>query len=316
MAFVQPTETFTHKIETVTIGVGDKAVTLGGQNAFAFHKFEGEIPNSVKVAMEVYDNNPQNWVPSLKDSLGDVLSSPVDWAKKCEQEFGADLICLQLASTDPNGEDRSPDEAAKVVEEVLEAISIPLMVYGTDSPEKDKQVLEKVANLAQGKNIAIGPATEDNYKTVAAAAMGFKHVVVALTPCDVNLAKQLNILLTQMGLPKNKIIIDPSTGALGYGLDYTYTIIERLRLAALQQGDEMTAMPVLCNLGVEAWKSKESKVSNEQEPSWGESKTRAISWEIMTAFSLAVAGADLVIMRHPESVSKFREAVKHLGSGL
>lgn len=307
MVFQAPTEAYSGRIETVTLGVGDRAVTLGGETTLAWHQFEGEIPNLTKVAMEVYDNDPQDWPPAIAEPLADVLSDPVKWALKCQNEWGADIVCLQLASTDPIGENRGADEAASVTKAVLDAIDIPLIVYGTDSPDKDKEVLEKVAKAAAGKNVAIGPATEDNYKTIAAAAMGFEQNVIALTPCDVNLAKQLNILLTQMGLPKNRIIIDPSTGALGYGLDYTYTIIERLKLAALQQGDEMTRMPIICNLGVESWKTKEAKVTDE--PAWGDGRVRAISWEIMTAFSLATAGADLVVMRHPEAVAGFRKAV-------
>ena len=309
MSFQTPTETYSGKIEQVTLGVGDRAVTLGGETTLAWHQFEGEIPNLPKVAMEVYDNNPEDWVEALTGPFGDVLSDPVKWALKCQNEWGADIICLQLASTDPNGENRGAGEAAAVAKSVLDAIDIPLIVNGTDSPDKDKEVLEKIANAAAGKNIGIGPATETNYKTVAAAAMGFEQNVIALTPCDVNLAKQLNILLSQMGLPKNRIIIDPSTGALGYGLDYSYTIIERLKLAALQQGDEMTRMPIICNLGVESWKAKESKVTAAEEPSWGDGAARAISWEIMTAFSLATAGADLLVMRHPEAVKLVRSYI-------
>lgn len=312
MAFTAPVETYSKKIVAVTIGTGDKAVTIGGESTFPLYGFEGDVPNVPAIAMEVFDNNPQDWEDEAKAPFLDVLSDPVAWAKKCESEYGAELICLQLLSTDPNGDDRGADEAAAMVKAVLDAISIPLIVLGTDNAEKDSEVLTKVAQVAEGKNIGLGPASEDNYKTVAAAAMGFNHNVVALSPCDVNLAKQLNILLTQLGMPPERLIIDPSTGALGYGLDYTYTIIERLKLAALQQGDEMTAMPVIGNLGLEVWKTKEAKTGDTDE--WGAQHVRAVSWEIMTATALLTAGADLLVMRHPEAVDAIKKAREALFS--
>jgi len=299
MAFTAPVETYSSRIIEVKVGVEPHVVTLGGENTFPLYGFEGEVPNKPVIAMEVYDNNPVDWIDAAKAPFADVLADPVAWAVKCEKEFGAEMICLQLASTDPNGENRSGDEAAETVKKVLDAISVPLMVLGTDNPEKDGEVLPKVAAAAEGKNIAVGPATEDNYKTIAAAAMGFNHNVVALSPCDVNLAKQLNILLTQLGVAKERIIIDPSTGALGYGLDYTYTIIERLKLAALQQGDEMTKMPVVANLGVEVWKTKEAKT--EDSAQWGDQLTRAVS--------LATAGANLLVIRHPQAVAGVKKAL-------
>lgn len=312
MAFTAPVETYSKKIVTVTIGTGDQAVTIGGESTFPLYGFEGEVPNRTAIAMEVFDNNPQDWEEETKAPFADVLDDPVAWAKKCETEYGAELICLQLRSTDPNGDDRGADEAAATAKAVLDAISVPLIVLGTDNAEKDSEVLSKVAQAAEGKNIALGPATEDNYKTVAAAAMGFNHNVVALSPCDVNLAKQLNILLTQLGMPAERLIIDPSTGALGYGLDYTYTIIERLKLAALQQGDEMTAMPVLGNLGLEVWKTKEAKTGDTDD--WGAQHTRAVSWEILTATALVTAGADLLIMRNPEAVAAIKKVRENLFS--
>lgn len=306
MAFSAPVETYSKKIHQVTIGTGNNAVTIGGEGTFPLYGFEGDVPNKPAIAMEVYDNNPQDWEDEAKAPFADVLDNPVAWAQKCEKEYGAELICLQLVSTDPNGENRDATEAAETVKAVLDAINVPLIVSGTDNAEKDSEVLAKVAQIAEGKNIALGPATEDNYKTVAAAAMGFNHNVIALSPCDVNLAKQLNILLTQLGIPADRVIIDPSTGALGYGLDYTYTIIERLKLAALQQGDDMTAMPVIGNLGMEAWKTKEAKTGDT--PEWGEQHTRAVSWEIMTAMALVTAGANLLVMRHPEAVIAVKKA--------
>lgn len=308
MAYTAPVENFPGEIVEVNIGVAPNNVKIGGENTFPLLGFEGKVPNKPKIAMEVFDNHPEDWEEMAKAPFADVLSDPVAWAQKCEQEYGADLICLQLVSTDPNGDNKGGAEAADLVKKVLEAIKIPLIVLGTDNAEKDSEVLPKVAAAAEGKNIALGPATEDNYKTVAAAAMGFSHNIVALSPCDVNLAKQLNILLLQLGVVEERIIIDPSTGALGYGLDYTYTIIERLKLAALQQGDEMTKMPVIGNLGTDVWKTKEAKTASNDD--WGDQETRAVSWEILTATALATAGADLLVMRHPKSVAGIKKVLE------
>lgn len=307
MAYTAPVENFPGEIVEVNIGVAPNNVKIGGENTFPLLGFEGDVPNKPKIAMEVFDNNPEDWEAAAKAPFADVLADPVAWAQKCEQEYGAELICLQLQSTDPHGENKGGDEAAETVKKVLEAIKIPLIVLGTDNAEKDSEVLPKVAAAAAGKNIALGPATEDNYKTVAAAAMGFSHNVVSLSPCDVNLAKQLNILLLQLGVVEERIIIDPSTGALGYGLDYTYTIIERLKLAALQQGDEMTKMPIIGNLGMEVWKTKEAKTESNDD--WGDQETRAVSWEILTATALATAGADLLVMRHPKAVAGVKKVL-------
>lgn len=313
MAFQAPIEQCSGKIREVTIGAGDGQVTVGGQNALAFHTFEGTMPHKPLIAMEVYDSEPQEWADALRDTLGDVWSDPVAWAKKCQDEFGADLICLQLSSTDPNGLDRSIDEAAETVKAVLDAISIPLVVYGSGNADKDSEVLKKVAEVAQGKNVVIGPAVEDNYKSVAAAALGFSQNVAGETPIDVNMAKQLNILMTNLGLPAEKVLIDPAVGALGYGLEYAYSVIERDRLAALQQNDAMMQMPIIANLGREVWKTKEAKISQDEAPEWGDPAKRGILWEAITAASLLVAGTDILIMRHPEAVSLVKKTMAEFG---
>jgi acetyl-CoA decarbonylase/synthase complex subunit delta len=222
------------------------------------------------------------------------------------------MVILQLVSTDPNGTNSSADDAAKTVKNILDAIDIPLIVQGSGNIGKDEDVLKKVAEAAYGKNIALGPAQEDNYKAIAAAAMAYNHKVIAKSPVDINIAKQLNILITQLGVDAANIIMDPTTGALGYGLEYTYTIIERLRLAALQQNDLMTNMPIICNLSFETWKAKESKVGSDEEPTWGDPKTRAISWEAVTANSLMLAGADILVMRHPEAVNLIKKVIEGL----
>lgn len=314
MAFEEPVEKYSGSIREVVIGSGERALKVGGENAVAFYKWEGRFPNPVAIAMEVHDVAPEDWADAVVEPLKDVLNDPAKWARKCQDEFDADAIALQLAGTDPNGADRSPDEAAATVNAVLGAVDVPVIVYGSGNREKDAEVLKKVAEATEGKNLIVGVATEDNYKPVAAAALGYKHNVSAETPIDVNMAKQLNILMTQLGLDASKIVIDPSTGALGYGLEYTYTVIERLRLAGLTQNDDMTQMPIISNLGKEAWRSKEAKTPESEEPAWGDAAKRGILWETITALSIAVAGGNIVVMRHPESVKLLRQALEGLAS--
>jgi acetyl-CoA decarbonylase/synthase complex subunit delta len=306
-----PVETYKGKIREVTIGVGDKAAKVGGETSMPFYTFEGEMPNKPKISIEVYDE-VNDWPEAAIEPYKDVATDPAAWAKKNQDEYGADMITLQLNSTDPNGTDASPEDAAKTVESVLNAIDIPLIVYGSGNVQKDEEVLKKVAQAAHGKNIALGPAQEENYKAVAAAAMGYDHKVIAMSPVDINIAKQLNILITQLGVSADNIIMDPTTGALGYGMEYTYTIMERLRLAALQQNDEMTNMPIISNVGYESWKTKEAKVSTNDEPTWGDPKSRAIMWESVTASSLLISGSDILTMRHPDSISLIRKLINDL----
>jgi CO dehydrogenase/acetyl-CoA synthase delta subunit len=312
MGFTEPVEQYSGRINEVTIGRGERAITIGGETTLPFYLFEGEIPNQPLIAMEVYDKEPVGWAEALAEVFGDVWHDPIKWALKCQEEYQAEAICLQLASTDPNNENTSADEAANISKAVIEAVKVPVIIYGCGNAEKDAEVLKRVAEVGQGQIVVLGPAVEDNYKSVGAAALGFNQVVAAQTPIDVNMAKQLNILLTNLGLPANRILIDPSTGALGYGLEYTYSVIERDRLAALQQNDTMMQMPIICNLGKEVWKSKEARASLEDEPGWGDPVKRGILWEAITATSLLIAGADVLIMRHPEAVRLVKETIREL----
>lgn len=310
MAFEMPKETTESKIREVTLGSGE--VKVGGEDVLPFYLFEGEMPNRPLIAVEVYDDNPQEWSPVVAKPLSDVLDDPVAWAKKAQDEWGADMIALRLKSTDPKGEDRAPDEAAKTAKAVAEAVDIPVMVYGSEDADKDGEVLKSVAMATENDNLVLGPAIEDDYKTIGAAAMGYNHTVAAKTPIDVNLAKQLNILLNNLGVDIGNIIMDPTTGALGYGLEYTYSVMERLKLAALRQDDSMTQMPLIADVGIETWKAKEAKAPAEEEPAWGDEDKRGVIWEIITAATLLVGGADIVIMRHPEAIKVTRQVIDNL----
>ncbi|MHB8780161.1 MAG: acetyl-CoA decarbonylase/synthase complex subunit delta [Candidatus Geothermincolia bacterium] len=312
MAFSLPTESAKGRVREVELGIGDKTVKVGGENVLPFHLWEGELPHRPIIAAEIYDEPADDWAPALKDALGDLMSDPVAWAKKAQDEWGVDAVSLVLRSTDPKGTDGPADKAAETVQAVETALNIPVIVYGTEDLEKDAEVLKAVAAKAEGRNLVMGPAKEDNHKTIGAAAIGYKQSVVAMTPIDVNLAKQLNILLTNLGMDADRLVIDPTTGALGYGLEYTYSVMERLKIAGLFQDDSMTQMPLLANVGVQAWKTKEAKSSAEDYPEWGDPTKRGIYWETLTAVALLMAGADIVVLRHPESIKLTKKLIETL----
>ena len=295
-------ETYSGGIKEITLGKGDKAVTVGGESCYPFYNFEGEMPHKPKVAMEVWDMEPEEWPEAALSPFKDVISDPAAWAKKCVDEFGADMIVLQLKSTDPNGNDAGPDDAVATVKKVLGAIDVPLIIWGTANVEKDEDVLKKVAEECQGENLILGPVEDKNHKGIGAAAMGFGHTVIASSPIDVNLAKQCNILLENLGVSMDKMIIDPTTGGLGYGLEYSYSVMERIRMAALAQGDDKLQLPLINNLGNEVWKCKEAKQPVDEAPTLGDPEKRGILMEAVGAVAYLMSGSDVLIMRHPESI--------------
>ena len=235
------------------------------------------------------------------------------WAQKAV-EAGADLIALKLRSCHPDQGDASCEDAVRTVERVLAAVPVPLLVYGPGSADKDNEVLVAVAEKTKGEQLALGLCEDKNYRTIVAAALGNGHAVIAQTPIDVNLAKQLNILISDMGLPLERVLMDPNTGALGYGLEYTYSVMERLRLAALM-GDSMTQQPMICTAGEEAWRQKEGRAEGDVPEAWGALAERGVAWEIATATTLLESGADILVLRHPASVSAVREALDDLTKG-
>lgn len=304
-------EKYSGKICTATLGATKEqggtrtsTVTVGGDATMPFLHFEGDMPLGPVVAMEVQDINP-GWHPELNTVYADVYDNPVAWAKKCV-EFGADLVYVKLAGAHPDNGNKSPEECAKVVKDILGAVGVPLIVIGCGDDEKDNAVLPVVAEAAAGENLLIGLAKQDNYKSVAAAAMVHKHKVLAQSPLDINICKQLSILITELGFPGENIVIDPSTAALGYGIEYTYSILERGRLGALS-GDKMLSVPVICQVGYEAWRAKEAVAAEEDFPNWGNQAERAILWEAMTATGLLQGGAHIMVLRHPEAVRLFKK---------
>jgi len=312
MAFEIPRTTYTGKIKEVKLGKGDKTVTVGGETCYPFYLFEGKMPNLPRIAMEVYDAPPDDWPPAALEPFADVANDPVAWAQKCIKEYSAEMICLQLASTDPNGMNRAPDEAAAVVKKVADAIDVPLIVWGTANHEKDTEVFRKVAEVCQGKNLIFGPTEEGDHKKIGAAALGYHHTVTASTPIDINLAKQLNILLGNLGVPDDLLVMDPTVSGIGYGIEYAYSVMERMRMAALTQQDDKLQFPIVCNIAKEVWKTKETKILESEDPKLGDAKKRGILIEAMSATLLLLAGADVLVMRHPEAIKLVRELIADL----
>ncbi len=307
----QPTKTkYSGSIKEVKLGVGDKAITVGGKTCYSFYLFEGEMPNPPRIAGEVWDMDPsQDWSPADCKPFKDVLGDSAAWAKKWIDEYGAELIALECKSSDPNGANRPADEVAEVVKQVADAIDVPLIVWGTANHDKDVEVLRKVAEFCEGKRVMLGPVEEGDYKQIGAAALGYQHVVGASSPIDVNLAKQLNILLENLGVQLENIVMDPTVGGLGYGLEYAYSVIERMNMAALVQQDDKLQLPVFCNLAHEVWKTKEAKISEEDVPNLGNQEKRGILMEAVTAVDYLLAGADIVVIRHPTTASLIKKFI-------
>jgi acetyl-CoA decarbonylase/synthase complex subunit delta len=308
-------ESYAGSVKEITLGKGDSAVVVGGETCYPFYQFEGNMPNKPRIAMEIWDMEPDEWPAAALAPFKDVLTDPAAWAKKCVDEYGAEMIVLQLKSTDPNGQDASPADAAATVKKVLAAVKVPLIIWGTANPQKDEEVLKKIAEETQGESLILGPVEDKNHKGIGAAAMGFGHTIISSSPIDVNLAKQVNILLENLGMPMNRVIIDPTTGGLGYGMEYSYSVMERLRMAALNQGDDKLQLPIINNIGNEVWKCKEAKQTADEAPTLGDPEKRGIMMEAVAAVSYLMAGSDVLIMRHPESIRLVKSYIDLVYSG-
>jgi acetyl-CoA decarbonylase/synthase complex subunit delta len=292
-------ERWTSKVAEELLGAS--GLKIGGESTLPFLHFEGAMPNRPVTALEVFDMEPDDWCDMLNEVYAGVMNNPVAWAKKVE-ELGADMVTLRLMSAHPDWKDASAAEVAKTAKAVADAIKIPLMVLGCGVEEKDLEILPVVAEALEGKKALIGCATANNYKSITAACNAYGHNLIASSPLDINLCKQLNILINEMGLPLDRVTFDPLVGALGYGIEYSYSIMERARIGALT-GDKTLATPVVCFVGQEAWKVKEAKDPDVAE--WGPVADRAILWETTTATTFAIAGGTVFVMRHPESVKRF-----------
>lgn len=310
-----PKEKWSGKVREVTLGATaanggtrSRTVTVGGETTLPFLGFEGTIPHPPAIAVEVRDSQPADWPALLIEAWNGTTQTPGAWAKAAEAS-GADLVALTFSPSDR----LNAAYARQTLREVLSATGLPLVVFGTGQADLDNEILVAVAEEGKGENLLLGVCEEKNYRTIVAAALAHGHLVNARTAMDVNLAKQLNILIHDMGMPLERIIMDPTTGALGYGIEYGYSVMERLRLAALQ-GDSMTQQPMLVTPGEEAWRAKEARAAEGVPAAWGDYATRACNWEVLTASALIESGADIVILRHPQSVERVRAVISALMS--
>ncbi|MFA6129789.1 MAG: acetyl-CoA decarbonylase/synthase complex subunit delta [Candidatus Omnitrophota bacterium] len=295
-------------ISTVTIGADKKdgasrinTVKIGGQNSLPLLFKEGDIPNRPAIAFEIWDIPPQDWDEELALAYGKVLNDPFAWADKCVNEFKAQLLCVRMQGTHPDSGNKTPKEAAKFISTLLSKVKVPLIIIGSGDDAKDNLILPACSEAAKGERCLIGCAVQDNYKTLVASVLADGHYIIAESPIDINIAKQLNILISDMGLSLDRIVINPTIGALGYGLEYAYSIMERARLAALS-GDKTLASPFICFVGQETWRTKEAKTAPKQ----------GIIWEIITATSFIQSGADLLVMRHPAAAQKLSDYIDTL----
>ncbi len=295
-------------ISTVSIGAspgagvsGSPALSIGGQTGMPLLFKEGLMPNPPKIAFEIWDIAPFDLDQALLTVYGSCLKDPIAWAEHCVYEYKAQLLCLKMQGAHPDFGDKTPQQSAEFVSKLLTKLKVPLIIVGSGDNAKDNLIMPACSEAAKGQRCLIGSAVQDNYKTLVASALADGHSIIAESPIDINIAKQLNILISDMGLSLERIVMDPTIGALGYGLEYAYSIMERARLAALS-GDKTLACPFICFVGQEAWRTKEAKVSSEQ----------GIIWETLTATSLIQAGADLLVMRHPQAVEQVRNFIKLL----
>jgi acetyl-CoA decarbonylase/synthase complex subunit delta len=314
-----PIEKWTGSVREVTIGATTEdggtrshTITVGGETSLPFLHFEGQTPNRPILAIEIRDRKPDDWSPLLLDTWGEATEDPGAWAKAAE-EAGADMIYLTLSLTNADGEPNTPEAVRAAVRKVLDATGLPLAVAGPGQAEIDNELIVPVAEEAEGERVLLGICEEKNYRTIVAAALAHNHLVQSRTPMDVNLSKQLVILINDMGLPLERIVMDPTTGALGYGIEYGFSVMERLRLAALQ-GDAMTQQPMVVNPGFEAWKVKESKIGEGVPENWGDWERRALEWEAITATTLMHSGADILVLQHPDNLSRLRAVIDVLAS--
>ncbi len=309
-------DSFAGAVNRVTIGATahsggtrTSAVTVGGARNVVYGGSVDDAGQKPVIAMDVIDTPPDDWPDVLAQTCKDVMDKPGDWAKKCVDEFGADLICVKFDGIHPDKEDKDASHAVAVTEQVLKAVPVPIVLWGSGNDEKDNQVMPKVSEAAKGELCLIGTVTEGNYKSLTAIALADGHNLITEAPLDINISKQVNILVSDMGFPLERIVTFQATGALGYGMEYSYSIQERQRLAALG-GDKMMAMPIICDVGYESWRTKEAKLTDV--PRWGPAEDRGPMWEAATAICLLQAGADIIRMRHPRAVTIVRNFIDRI----
>ncbi|MBO4938806.1 MAG: acetyl-CoA decarbonylase/synthase complex subunit delta [Oscillospiraceae bacterium] len=312
MSFVPKTAAYSGKINAVTLGTGDKAIVIGGQNVLPFYTFDAPIENAPKIGVEISDAADSWTAPGLVDFYAG-CTTMAERAKKAETMEGADFIALNFESADPNGANRSVADCVADAKAVADAISMPIVIMGCKNMEKDGELFAKISEALQGKNILVMSAKNEDYKTVGASvALAYGQKVGAETADDINLAKQLNIMLKGLSIKPENIIMNIGTAAVGYGYEYVASTLDRVRLAALAQSDADLQMPIIAPVSIDTWGVKESSASEEDEPAWGNQEERAISMEVSTAAANLTGGADAVIMRHPAAIATIKKFINEL----
>ena len=312
MSFVPKTAAYSGKINAVTLGTGDKAIVIGGQNVLPFYTFDAPIENAPKIGVEISDTAAEWTEAGLKEFYAG-CTTMADYAKKAETMPGADFICLNFASADPNGANRSVAECVADAKAVAEAVTMPIVIMGCKNMEKDGELFAKISEALQGKNILVMSAKNEDYKTVGASvALAYGQKVGAETADDINLAKQLNIMLKQLSIQPESIVMNIGTAAVCYGYEYVASTLDRVRLAALAQSDADLQMPIIAPVSTDTWSVKESSASEEDEPAWGNQEERGIDMEVATAAANLTGGADAVIMRHPAAIATIKKFITEL----
>ena len=312
MPFTGKSGKFNAAIRTVEIGTGDKAVKLGGENVLPFYTFDAPIENAPKIGVLITDMGLENEVAGIKDYYAGATTF-AEIAKKAEEMPGADFVVLRFEGADPNGENRSVEDCVAIAKEVGDAITAPLVIEGCKNVEKDAELFSKVAEALQGKNVLILSAREENYKAVAAAAgLAYGQKVGAESAVDINLAKQLNVLIGQLGVDQANVVMNVGSAAAGYGFEYVVSTMDRVKAAALAQGDVQLQMPIMTPVADEAWNVKEAMASEADMPEWGSQEERGIDMEVETAAAVLASGSNAVILKHPTSVATISNLIKAL----
>lgn len=303
MSFVPKKQTYNARINEVVLGVGEKAVTIGGQNVLAFHTFDAEIANAPKIGVELTDAGMDMCTMPGEQKFYEGCATVADMAKRAETMEGASFICLHLEGADPNGENKSVDECVALAKSVADATDMPLVIMGCKNIEKDTELFNKIAEALSGKNILVLSARDENYKAIGAGAgLAYGQKVGAESAVDINLAKQLNTVMTQLGVNAQSIVMNIGSAAAGYGFEYVASTLDRVKDAALSQSDAMLQMPIITPVSADTWGVKESIMPEADMPEWGSQEERGIEMEIVTAAAVLASGSDAVIMRHPEAI--------------
>ena len=312
MPFNQKPQKFNAKINTVTVGTGDKAVTIGGNSTFPFYTFDAPTENSPKIGVEITDMGLDDFAPGIK-AYYEGCTTMAEIAQKAAAMEGGDFVVLNLEGGDPNGVNKSTEELIAIVKEVADAIDCPLVVEGCKNVEKDAELLPKVAEALQGRNVIVMSEKEENYKAIGAAAgLAYNQIVGAESADDINLAKQLNVVMTQLGVSADSIVMNVGSAAVGYGYEYVVSTLDRIKAAALSQDDKMLQMPIITPIASETWNVKEAMATEEESPEWGNQEVRGVSMEIQTAAASLASGSDAVILKHPQSVATISKMIQEL----